>query len=108
MGDLAPDANTSLSSKGWWPAGLRAPGDLQERQEIHADSYLLRNSAGERRWCTVPFRRPLPLYNLDWLASRNEATVVMVEGEKAADAAGRLLPAAVSTTWPGGSKAYLH
>jgi CHC2 zinc finger len=66
------------------------------------------NDAGERRWCVVPFARPLPLYGLERLAARPTATVVLVEGEKTAEAAQRLLPAMVTTTWPGGSKAYRH
>ena len=66
------------------------------------------NLAGERRWCIVPFTRPAPLYRLEQLAARPAATVVLVEGEKTAEAAQRLLPSLVATTWPGGSKAYRH
>jgi hypothetical protein len=63
---------------------------------------------GERRWCIIPFGRPAPLYGLDRIAARSGATVVLVEGEKTADAARRLLPSMVATTWPGGSNAYRH
>ena len=66
------------------------------------------NAAGDRRWCMVPFARPLPLYCLDQLVARSTATVVLVEGEKTAEAAQRLLASLVATTWPGGSKAYRH
>jgi hypothetical protein len=66
------------------------------------------NAAGDRRWCIVPFARPLPLYRLERLVARPAATVVLVEGEKTAEAAQRLLPSMVATTWPGGSKAYRH
>ena len=49
---------------------------------------------------------PRPLYGLDRLAKIPPAYPVIVsEGEKAADAAQRLVPAAVSMTWPGGCKA---
>jgi hypothetical protein len=65
-----------------------------------------KNAAEDRRWCIVRFARPLPLYRLEQLAVRPTATVVLVEGEKTAEATGRLLPSAVATTWPGGSKAY--
>jgi hypothetical protein len=66
------------------------------------------NPQGERRWCIIPFARPAPLYGLDHIAARSSATVVLVEGEKTADAARRLLPSMVATTWPGGSNAYRH
>jgi hypothetical protein len=64
------------------------------------------NLGGERRWCLVPFREPRPLYRLEDLAARPEATVVLVEGEKTADAAARLLSGHVAMTWPGGSKGF--
>jgi hypothetical protein len=66
------------------------------------------NRDGERRWCIIPFARPASLYRLECLAARPTAAVVLVEGEKTAEAAQRLLPAAVATTWPGGSNAYRH
>ena len=50
---------------------------------------------------------PRPLYGLDRLHTRPEAPVVVVEGEKAADAAERLYPGVVAITSPGGSKAAL-
>src|SRR5947207_2081899 len=66
------------------------------------------NPEGERWWCIIPFARPAPLYGLDRIAAHSSATVVLVEGEKTADAAQRLLPSMVATTWPGGSNAYRH
>ena len=51
------------------------------------------------------FAEPRPLYNLDKLAARPEAPVLVVEGERTADAAGELFPDYVATTSPGGSKA---
>ncbi len=58
---------------------------------------------GERRWCTKPFPLQRPLYGLDQLAARPEAPVVVVEGEKAAEAAQAALPRMVVVTWPGGT-----
>ena len=55
------------------------------------------------RWKAPP--APRPLYRLDALRSRPDAPVLIVEGEKAADAAQRLFPAAVAITWPSGCKA---
>jgi putative DNA primase/helicase len=48
---------------------------------------------------------PRPFYGLDRLAARPSAPVLVVEGEKAADAAATLFPEYVTVTWPGGGKA---
>lgn len=61
---------------------------------------------GERygwHWRAFPLLRPL--YRLDALAARPDAPALVVEGEKCADAAGRLLPDYAATCWPGGAKA---
>jgi len=55
------------------------------------------------RWKAPP--APRPLYRLDALRSRPDAPVLIVEGEKTADAAQRLFPSAVAITWPSGCKA---
>ncbi|MTH96126.1 DUF6371 domain-containing protein [Roseibium sp. RKSG952] len=55
------------------------------------------------RWQIWPEARPL--YGLDRLAANPQATVVICEGEKAADAAQILLPGYVCMTSPGGSNA---
>ena len=46
-----------------------------------------------------------PLYRLATLYSRPDAPVVVCEGEKAADSAGRLLPGFIALTSPNGAKA---
>ena len=46
-----------------------------------------------------------PLYGLDLLAAEAEKPVLIVEGEKAADAARKLTSAFVVVTWPGGASA---
>lgn len=51
------------------------------------------------------FEKPRPLYHLDQIAARPDATVLVVEGEKTADAATALLPHVVVTCWQGGAKA---
>ncbi|MCX8133895.1 MAG: AAA family ATPase, partial [Roseococcus sp.] len=55
------------------------------------------------RWRAPP--PPRPLYGLDRLAARPDAPVLVVEGEKCADAAGALFPDYAATTWPGGAQA---
>ena len=47
---------------------------------------------------------PRPLYNLHHLADRPDAPVIVVEGEKAADAAAAIFPDYVCTTWIGGAQ----
>ena len=56
-------------------------------------------------WTMRSAGTPRPLYGLDRLATHPELEVVVTEGEKAADAAGRLLPDFVAVSWPGGAKA---
>src|SRR5262249_2058145 len=56
----------------------------------------------EWRWESWPPKRPL--YGLEELADRPVARVVVCEGEKATDAARRLLPGFVVVTSPNGSK----
>lgn len=61
--------------------------------------------SGEKwEWKAPP--EPRPIYNLLSLRSNPEATVIIAEGEKAADAAQRLFPDLIATTWPSGCKAF--
>jgi uncharacterized protein (DUF927 family) len=63
---------------------------------------LWREPEGLRwRWESVP--APRPLYNLDQLAKRPDAPVVICEGEKAADSAATIFPKSVVMTSPGGA-----
>lgn len=59
---------------------------------------------GKPVWRWEAWAAPRPLYGLDRLAACPSAAVVICEGEKAADAAGRLLPECVVITSPNGSK----
>jgi uncharacterized protein (DUF927 family) len=56
------------------------------------------------RWQGLP--DPRPLLRLEELALRDAAPVVLCEGEKAADAAGELMPEYVATCWPNGSNSW--
>jgi len=60
---------------------------------------------GRRGWHWKAPPRPTPLYGLHDLAARPEAPVVVVEGEKTAEAAARLFPSHVAVTWQGGCNA---
>lgn len=56
-------------------------------------------------WKWKAWPQPRPLYNLPEIKARPKAPVLVVEGEKAATAAMRLLPAYVVTCWPNGASA---
>lgn len=60
---------------------------------------------GGSAWEPQAFQEPRPLFNLHLLAQRPGTPVLVCEGEKAAEAAGKLLPDLVAVTSPGGSKA---
>lgn len=64
-----------------------------------------RHADGRPAWRWKMWTGTRPLYGLDQLAARPAASVVVVEGEKACDAARQLLPDCACITWPGGAKA---
>ena len=80
-------------------SSLRASASKSFRSRSGASA----SGAMQWRWKGVP--APRPLYNLDKLAASPDAPVVVVEGEKSADAAARVFPKSVATTSPGGSQA---
>jgi hypothetical protein len=59
---------------------------------------------GNRGWRAKAFPEQRPLYGLDRLAHRVDDPVLVVEGEKAADAAARRFTDYVAVTSPGGSQ----
>ena len=63
------------------------------------------DDAGRRSWRWQHLPAPRPLYGLDHLVLRAAAPVLVVEGEKAADAAAKLFPDHVAVTSSGGSNA---
>lgn len=95
----------------WWAykdaegttTGYVARFDTPEGKEVLPLMYA--ESEGKKEWRWMGFPDPRPLYGLDKLAAAPNATIIVVEGEKCADAAQRLLPTAVAVAWPGGSKA---
>jgi putative DNA primase/helicase len=63
------------------------------------------DAAGALEWRWESWPAPRPLYGLDLLAAKPSAPVVVTEGEKACDAARRLLPTHfVAVASPNGSK----
>ncbi len=59
---------------------------------------------GAKQWRWLSFPVPRPIFGLDRLAANPDATVLIVEGEKCADAAASLFGKRfVAVTWPGGT-----
>lgn len=80
--------------------------DTTEGKEVIPYIYATDGSRSEWRW--QGFDKPRPLYNLVAILEQPEATVMVVEGEKTADAAQALFPHAVVTCWQGGARAIKH
>lgn len=64
-----------------------------------------RSEGGNEGWRFKAMAKPRPLYGADLLAASPTKPVLVVEGEKTAEAARRLMPHVVVVTWAGGSKA---
>lgn len=77
------------------------------KKEFRCWSWGVRGNA-EPAWSCGHFTKPRHLYGLDRLAAHPTAMVLLVEGEKACDAAQALLPHYVALTWPGGANAWKH
>ena len=95
------------------PQRPEAPTKGAEHVWRYSDTFMVCRFPGKKirplwwsgscwEWKAPP--APRPLLNLDQLRSRT-GTVLIVEGEKTADAAAKLYPKAVVTTWPSGCKA---
>lgn len=78
------------------------------RKDVIPYTWARTTSTGKEGWQWVGFAKPRPLYGLDILAQRPEAPVIVVEGEKAADACRDLAPWAVVVSWPGGGGGIAH
>jgi hypothetical protein len=63
---------------------------------------------GDRWDWSAGFAKPRPLYRLPDLAARPDLPVLLVEGEKAADAAVELVGDHVAMAWPGGTAGVRH
>jgi putative DNA primase/helicase len=85
--------------------GYVARYETDEGKQIRCWTWGARGSE-EPAWGCGHWNAPRPLYGLDKLSLRPDAPVLVVEGEKAADAAAALLGAYVVVTWPGGSQSW--
>lgn len=57
-------------------------------------------------WVTKAWQSPRPLFNLDKIFENPDKSILLVEGEKTALAAEKMLPQYVVTTWSGGAVAH--
>lgn len=75
-------------------------------KEVMPLTYVEHPETKAREWRWISFPEKRPLYGLDRLAAAApDAHVLLVEGEKCADAAQAELPKLVAMSWPGGGKA---
>lgn len=65
-----------------------------------------RLGTGVPEWRCRVFNRDRPLYGLDRLTALPAASVMVCEGPKKADAAGRLLPTYACVSWTGGANSW--
>lgn len=84
-------------------------------KEVLPQTYCVNTQTGECQWRWQAFPKKRPLYRLQALMANPNAQVLIVEGEKTADAAQALFIAAgvkesslVVVSWPGGGKAVPH
>lgn len=72
-------------------------------------TWCVDDDTGEAQWRWLAMLRPRPLYRSDIIAkTHKDITVLVVEGEKACDAAVDMFPNLMVTTWSGGSKAVVN
>jgi len=74
-------------------------------KEVLPLSWCKHKLTGLEEWRWMAFAKPRWLYGLDRLAAKPDAPVLIVEGEKCADAAAAQLPNMACVSWPGGGKA---
>lgn len=88
-----------------WPLGVVARFDKADGDKEILPCTAWRGDSGALEWQWKSWPAPRPLYGLDALADQPDASVVVTEGEKAADAAAHAFPDVVAVSPPGGSKA---
>lgn len=75
-------------------------------KEILPSVWARNRDTGREEWRWMQWTEPRPLYGLDRLAAMPDKPVLVVEGEKCADAAYRVLGSDFAIiSWPGGGKA---
>lgn len=80
------------------------------KKDVIPVCWMVNRFTGEARWKQKSLAKPRLLYGARELAANPKAQVLVTEGEKAADAARRLLAGTgiIVVSWPGGGKAVAH
>lgn len=78
--------------------------DLQGGKQILPLTFCRNTATGQTTWHWQALPSPRPLYNLDKLTANPQATVIICEGEKAAEACSELFPDCVITTTLNGAQ----
>jgi hypothetical protein len=73
------------------------------KKDVLPLTFARSHDTGATRWRWKDLPAPRGLYGLELLATKPDAPILVVEGEKTCDAARRLLPDSLVITWPGGS-----
>lgn len=81
--------------------GICARYEVNGEKEIRMWTYASRGDEAAK-WECGHFNFPRPIFNLDKIA-KQDLPVLIVEGEKCAEAASQLIPQYVTTTWTGGA-----
>ena len=81
--------------------------DRSGKKYVFPQTYV-DNGEGKQYWAWNGFPKPRPIYGLPKLAKRPDATVLVLEGEKAADHATKLFPDLVCIAWQGGTDGVAH
>ena len=84
--------------------GISARYEVNGTKEIRMWTYAARGEDAAE-WGCGHFNYPRPLFNLDKITNA-ELPVLIVEGEKCAEAAAHLIPQYVATTWTGGANSF--
>jgi putative DNA primase/helicase len=85
------------------PTSWRVRIDSQKGRDVWPLTFCRNRETGEVAWRWKDVPSPRGLYGVEWLAIVADAPILIVEGEKTADAARRLLPDWIVLTWPGGT-----
>jgi DNA primase len=85
------------------PMGYVCRFDLQDDKEIVP--YVFATDGNKKQWRWMGFDKPRVLYNLPQLLNEPEKGVIVIEGEKAAEAAKKLFTKHVVVSWQGGAEA---
>lgn len=104
----APSATWTYRNAEGAVLGYVARYETDAGKQVRCWTYGRYAEADPPRWECKHWQPPRPIYGLDLLAARPTAQVLVVEGEKACDAARLLMPGMVSVTWPGGAGAVRH